>query len=127
MFYVLSSYLLTLILYKQYLEKGTLNLLNYWIRRFFRIYPLLTIALFFELYLGSYDRKTLLGIFFLYGLKGVYWTIYIEMRYYVIMPFIVWAFAKIENLYIKFGTMFSITCIGFYYHYYLNFIGEAKD
>ena len=122
MFYVLSSYLLTLILYKQYLEKGTLNIINYWIRRIFRIYPMLTIALIFEYFLGRFDMKSLLGIYFLYALRGVYWTIYIEMRYYILMPLLVFVFGNIKNLYIKFSLMAGVTGIGFYYHYYLNFV-----
>jgi peptidoglycan/LPS O-acetylase OafA/YrhL len=127
MFYVLSSYLLTLILYTQYLEKGTLNLINYIIRRFFRIYPILTIALILEYFLGRFDLRNLIGIFFLYNLKGVYWTIYIEMRFYVIIPLIVWIFANIKNSYLKFSFMGVITIIGYVYHYYLNFILDGKS
>jgi peptidoglycan/LPS O-acetylase OafA/YrhL len=123
MFYVLSSYLLTLILYKQYMEKGTLNLINYWIRRFFRIYPLLTLVLIFEYFLVKrYDFETLIGIYFLYNCEGIYWTIFIEMRFYIIIPIVVFIFAKVQNLYKKFTLMLLITIIGYAYHYYLNYI-----
>lgn len=127
MFFVLSSYLLTLILYKQYIEKETLNLINYWIRRFFRIYPLLTLALIFEYFIGRYDSDTLFGIYFLYALKGVYWTIYIEMRYYILIPLIVWIFGNIKNLHMKFFTMFGFTLLGIIYHYYLNFVAGGYN
>jgi peptidoglycan/LPS O-acetylase OafA/YrhL len=122
MFFVLSAYLLTGQLYKQYMEKNTINFLNYWVRRFFRIYPVLILALIVEYYTQRLNNKQIEGIFFLTGIVGFYWAIYLEMRFYVIIPLIVYIFAKIKNLYYKFLTMFIITILGFCYHFYLNFL-----
>lgn len=124
MFYVLSSYLLTGQLYKQYMEKNQLNIVNYWIRRFFRIYPCLIIALICEYLTGRLTNYQIRNIFTLTGVVGFYWAIYIEMRFYVIVPLIVLLFANLKNFKVKFSVMFLLTFLGFFYHYYLNFMVE---
>jgi peptidoglycan/LPS O-acetylase OafA/YrhL len=127
-FFILSSYLLTMQLYKQYIEKNTLNLANYCVRRIFRIYPCLICALICEYFTKRLSVFEIKNIFFLTGFVGFYWAIYIEMRFYVVIPIIVLIFGKIKNLFTKFFLMSIITAVGFYYHYYLNFqITDPKN
>lgn len=125
MFYVLSSYLLTGQLYKQYLEKNTLNIANYCVRRFFRIYPCLTVALACEYFTSRLTNFQIRSVFTLTGIVGFYWAIYIEMRFYVLVPFIVLLFAHLKNFVLKFTVMLVLTLVGFFYHYYLNFIVDV--
>lgn len=122
MFYVLSAYLLTMQLYKQYLEKKKMNILNYSIRRIFRIYPVLILALICEYYTGRLNSQQIKGIFFLTGAVGFYWAIYVEMRYYLVIPILVYLFAKIESLFKKYLLMLGLTFVFLFYHYYLNFL-----
>jgi len=122
MFYVLSAYLLTGQLYKQYLEKNQINICNYWIRRFFRIYPCLMLALFCEYLTGRLTNYQIWNIFCLTGIVGFYWAIYVEMRFYIIVPLIVVIFAKIRNFILKFSLMLALFLLGFFYHFYLNFM-----
>ena len=125
MFFVLSSYLLTLQLYESYLEKNNMNVLNYFIKRFFRIYPCLTIALVFDCFIvGRITFNETWNVYLLTGLIDLYWAIYIEMRWYFIIPLVVFIFVKIKNLKLKFGLMIILTMISLYWHFYMNFIEE---
>jgi len=59
------------------------------------------------------------------GIVGFYWAIYIEMRFYLLVPLLVLLFANLKNFILKFSVMFLLTILGFFYHYYLNFIVEV--
>ena len=125
MFFVLSSYLLTLQLYESYIEKNNMNVINYFIKRFFRIYPCLTIALVVDCFIVR--RITFYeawNVYLLTGLIDLYWAIYIEMRWYVLIPVVAFIYAKIKNYYIKFGSMIAITIASLMWHYYMNFLDD---
>ena len=113
LFFVLSSFLLTL----PFIKKGEnaqnkTFLLNYLFRRFFRIYPLyflyLLLALVTSLTIWKlFDHHTPVGIpfvlsfneflehlFLLQG-KGVTWSILVEFRYYFILPILALTYSVI--------------------------------
>lgn len=119
-FFVLSSYLLTSILYKSFKKKKSFNLLNYFIKRILRIYPLLIIGLALEVIIHKLEAKGAVEIFFLISAKGIYWTIYIEMRAYLLIPLFVYLFAKkhpIKNAnYISFHTAFIL--LAYIFHFF---------
>lgn len=110
LFFILSSFLLTypfLLKEKKAFEKDAL--INFTVRRFFRIYPLFVAYLFFafgsSLLVGNILGKAETGIpfyltfpellnhVFLQNGKGVTWSILVEFRYYFILPLIGYLFA----------------------------------
>ena len=103
LFYVLSSFLLTFQLYKRKEETDNMNVLNYFVKRLFRIYPCLTIALIFEYYFQTFSLtlSQIISIFLLYGNYKIYWTIYVEMRSYIFLPLVVLLFHKIRSVKLK--------------------------
>jgi peptidoglycan/LPS O-acetylase OafA/YrhL len=104
LFFVLSSFLLTLPFVRKGAEAGTKNfLMNYSLRRFFRVYPLyflyLLLGLMTSLALWTiFDLKKPIGIPFFLTLtdffehlllvqgKGVTWSILVEFHYYFMLP-----------------------------------------
>jgi peptidoglycan/LPS O-acetylase OafA/YrhL len=106
LFFVLSSFLLTLPLLKETTDIYNGRLwLNYAVRRFFRIYPLFVLAVLIKLYLLSahYDFEVpdsyLVKEFFLHLTlqkgRGVLWTIAVEFKFYFILPFIALLFVRV--------------------------------
>ena len=99
LFFVLSAYLLDRQIAQAYLQKrtGTFYWANYLLRRFLRIFPLYAIALF--IYLGlshmgfsaSLDSMADVGEHLLLQKgKGVFWSIPVEFKYYLISPLLLW-------------------------------------
>lgn len=104
LFFVLSSFLLTLPFIKKGAEaKSKTFLMNYFLRRFFRIYPLyfiyLLLGLITSLLLWKiFNLNKPVGIPFFLSFKdfvkqllliegrGVTWSILVEFRYYFILP-----------------------------------------
>lgn len=104
LFFILSSFLLTLPFIKKGNDSKNKNfLMNYLLRRFFRIYPLyfiyLLLGLITSLVLWKiFDLNKPVGIPFVLSLtdffehlvliqgKGVTWSILVEFRYYFVLP-----------------------------------------
>lgn len=102
MFFVLSGFLITTLLIKEKLKYGKVNIVNFFVRRFLRIFPILYIYLlavylvniFFDLklvsdnfigpllYLNNFDfyNKT--------WLTGHTWSLAVEEQFYIIWPFL---------------------------------------
>lgn len=102
LFFILSSFLLTL----QFLDKKEESLLsakvwlNYFTRRFFRIYPLFTVVMlvswafsgsgyFGSGYFAMDGLKDVVSRLTLQTAKGVEWSILVEFRYYLALPVMV--------------------------------------
>ena len=121
-FFVLSSYLLTQKLYEDYVKKNETNLLNYFNRRFFRIYPCLTVCLIFDYLTNGKTFDQIISIYFLYGNYHFYWTIYVEMRFYLVFPIFSYTFSKIKLNSLKILTslllIIGFVCFSFFYNGY---------
>lgn len=91
LFFSLSAYLLT----HQFLCKGFSKeiIVDYFISRFFRIYPLLFIAVLVYYYLGTAGinnaRDVLLALTFQKGFAHL-WIIPVQFKFYFILPIFVW-------------------------------------
>lgn len=130
LFFVLSSFLLTIPLLKETtnLYSGRLWL-NYAIRRFFRIYPLYIIAVVvwyyrlaarydFRIPLSDLFEKIYLHLALQLG-KGVFWTIAVEFKFYFILPLFVFLFVRVykRNLLLSALTVGAIIMLViFFYH-----------
>jgi peptidoglycan/LPS O-acetylase OafA/YrhL len=100
LFFVLSAFLLTRALIKK--DQATLRdkktWLEYFFRRFFRIYPLYTVTLlsFVFIYPPKFSESFSIGEalkhFFLFKGQGYLWTIPMEIKYYFLLPLFVAGF-----------------------------------
>ena len=112
-FFVISGFVITQSLYKDYLIDGTISFAQFYIRRFKRIYPLLitviisTLILFFLFgHLTQTHRVIKSGFFSIIGLSNLYylkkendyfvsdaepflhtWSLGVEEQFYFIFPF----------------------------------------
>jgi len=104
LFFVLSSFLLT----RQFLLSTTLtpkSLLYYFIKRFLRIYPLFLVTALICCLFGLYSRtfyhfaepSTIMKMLLLIDCPGAFWTIPVEMQYYVFIPIISFILIKSEK------------------------------
>ena len=113
LFFLLSSFLLTLPLLRKKKEVLSLSVMShYWQRRFFRIYPLYTLYLLLGVVstwlIAAAFGKSGLGIPFeldWYGFinhmllleaRGGTWSIAVEFKFYFILPVLVWVIAFIH-------------------------------
>ena len=112
LFFVLSSFLLTLPFIKKQGEAKSFNfLLNYFSRRFFRIYPLYFIYLLLALATSKLAAivhygeskgipfyltfKDFIEHLFLIQGKEVTWSIVVEFHYYFVLPFVALAYSVV--------------------------------
>jgi len=114
LFFLLSSFLLTLALLKKRREVLSFPVMShYWQRRFFRIYPLYTIYLLLAIIstfvIATFFGKSGVGIPFaldwhaflnhliLQEGKGVTWSIAVEFKFYFILPIFVFGIVLTRN------------------------------
>lgn len=104
-FFILSAYLLTSQLFYEVEKKQTINLKNFYIRRFFRIYPLFIIALLLYTlsYLDDWFPRILYNLvfidnFFNETIIPVGWSLAIEVQFYVVLPFLILICYKIGRM-----------------------------
>lgn len=121
-FYILSG----LTLYKVYIESRTFNLINlkkFYLKRFFRIYPLLwvIITIYLIFVVSNFDFKTIiLNYSGLFGIidwshpigTGV-WSIGNELCFYILFP-LFWMMINRQKPFLLIGTVFLI-------HLYFSF------
>ncbi|GGY82483.1 hypothetical protein GCM10011613_29100 [Cellvibrio zantedeschiae] len=132
LFFLLSAFLLTL----PFLEKGRdafkiAPLANYFLRRFFRIYPLYIFFLLFCFISGNYLWVLLglpkpLGVPYILSLQQIYehiflidgvgvsWSILVEFRFYFILPLIAFLYAVVfkNNVYLSVATTLLLIALG---------------
>ncbi|WP_214071306.1 acyltransferase [Mucilaginibacter sp. dw_454] len=101
LFFVLSGFLITSILLKERVAKGSVSLQRFYIRRIFRIVPaayaflflVCLLNLFLPLHIGL--RDFLASLFFLKNLPmpnepftAHFWSLAVEVQFYIIFPFL---------------------------------------
>ena len=106
LFFILSAFLLTIQwLDKKEIKKG--DVIKFYIKRFFRIFPCyitVLIAVYFIKYIPNIE--TLIKHIFLLEGMGHFWTIPVEFMFYLIIPLIIYIMFKIKNK--KLSTAFLI-------------------
>lgn len=104
LFFVLSAFLLTL----QWMKEDKVNIKNiknFYIKRFFRIYPCYIVTLIVALIIGYFDNfvDIIKHTFLIEGI-GHLWTIPVEFIFYIIIPFLFIILKKMKNT--KFKILF---------------------
>jgi peptidoglycan/LPS O-acetylase OafA/YrhL len=106
LFFVLSGFLISGLLFSEYKNTGNISIKRFWTRRAFKIYPpfytliLLTIIYCLLIY-KSVPREVLGDIFFLQNyaprLWGHGWSLAIEEHFYVVLPLLLAAMVRISK------------------------------
>jgi peptidoglycan/LPS O-acetylase OafA/YrhL len=110
-FFIISGFLITTLLLKERVLKGSVSFKNFYIRRSLRIFPVAYLYIFILIILGYLFHYPLTGtnilttIFYLKNFPtagtwqtGHFWTLSVEEQFYLIVPFILIANT---NRYIK--------------------------
>lgn len=125
LFFLLSSFLLTLPLLKKGREVLSFKVMShYWQRRFFRIYPLYTVYLLFAVVCTWYflrttgntdlvvpfelDWRGFVKHMALLDGAGVTWSIAVEFKFYFVLPFLVLAISYVRSFGYKAVILFFI-------------------
>jgi len=104
LFFVLSGFLISGLLFSEFKRTGKLNLPRFWIRRGFKIYPafytLIIVTALFSLFAsGRVPGVILSDIFFLQNyvrpLWGHGWSLAVEEHFYVILPILLWGLTRL--------------------------------
>jgi peptidoglycan/LPS O-acetylase OafA/YrhL len=119
LFFVLSGYLLSLQLYSKLMNSDSMGLPSYFIRRFFRIYPLYLLALLFDLCIRRIDFDLFIKLVVLNDIYKQYWTIFEETKAYLLIPLFVWLLYIIKSTLAK--TIVISTSIALFVIWYLVF------
>lgn len=134
MFFVLSGYLITFLLLKEYDKKGTISYKNFYIRRILRIWPLYYLALIIACLIGlvqgeNYSTSTLLFyVFFMPNVPYIFggvihlvaplWSVGVEEQFYLFWP---WLFKFRKNLYlIMWGIIITFLLLKLFLRVYEN-------
>ncbi len=137
-FFVLSGFLLFYQLYKKDEPLTTSRLWTYVKKRLFRILPLYYFSLFFIVFVLRHDilfadggiRTIINNILFIRDIRPdgapkltinpVYWSLVVEMHFYILLPIFYYIFYKIKKIYL----FFLVILLGVAYRSILVFVIE---
>lgn len=117
LFFVLSAFLLSRQILTSPIEKlmSFRYWLNYFLRRFFRIFPLFAIALAVYVLFHNWDYNkfpstwgTAWYVLILQEKASVFWTVAVEFKFYLILPFIVLLFRKFMHDFRQTTVVFAV-------------------
>lgn len=107
LFFVISGYIITTLLLREYIKNSTINVKHFFARRIFRILPLYYLILIFSAFLLNFSPSIITIILcftFLSNIAGALnmgwlssphvWSIGVEEQFYICWPFIVKNFKK---------------------------------
>jgi peptidoglycan/LPS O-acetylase OafA/YrhL len=125
LFFILSAYLLTReMLARKSIDKEVLT--SYFIKRIFRIYPVLIVTLILLSLIPSFSKNmfggrewSFIDNFFLIYPEGNFWAISVEFEYYLIIPIL--CIFVIKNIKFKNIIALILILISIYLYYYVNF------
>lgn len=143
-FFVLSGFLITFLLIREKLDHGKIHILQFWVRRILRIWPVYFFCVFFGFVLFPYF-KSLFGqagaetanpinyITFLSNFDiinnglpdasvlGILWSVAIEEQFYLVWPLLLFLF-PIRHYWIPFSVVIISSVVFRIYHdeYYLR-------
>lgn len=122
LFFVLSGFLVSGLLFSEYKRNGKINAGRFLIRRGFKIYPsfylfILTSIVFFAVFYHSYFfRSSIVSeVFFLQSyIRGMWshtWSLAVEEHFYIILVIVTYLFAKFNRLQTGWIAFFFISMI----------------
>ncbi len=114
LFFVLSSFLLTSQFLKPKIKLGSWKLwIIYLKKRLVRIYPLYVVVLLGYLLLWGYPSDKFFRHLFLIEGESCFWTIVVEVKYYFILPAIVYVIIRLinKNLWLFGAFLFAVYLI----------------
>jgi peptidoglycan/LPS O-acetylase OafA/YrhL len=150
-FFVISGFLITSLLLKEHKKNGAINVKKFYLRRFFRIFPVAYLFIGFMFGLnyvlhlqipGAYFLATLFYVSNIGGLIrhkdtignslliGHFWSLSLEEQYYIIYPIFFKFFLKylplliISTIFLINIVMFSTSHIYFFYYFQGILIGS---
>ncbi|MBP3240610.1 MAG: acyltransferase [Oribacterium sp.] len=79
------------------LKQKVLLYLGFYLKRIIRIYPAFTVVLAVSVFIGYLDVPEALKNFFLVEGRGHFWTLPVEMKFYLVTPLIAVAFSVLKK------------------------------
>lgn len=116
-FFLLSSFLLSMALFKSVERTGGIEIRRFYLHRFFRLYPLFLVALLFYglprfEFLARWGWLSLLFVdnVFAKSIIPVGWSLSVEVQFYLFLPFIILFVAKCRRplLWLSLITLFTV-------------------
>ncbi|MXN91971.1 acyltransferase family protein [Flavobacterium sp. Sd200] len=107
-FFILSGFLIHSGTRREFEKTNTVSWKNYFMRRFFRIYPPFLVCLIFSYVLGKYFQSnmisnedfgnlfahiTMISTYFTHyfeNINAIFWTVIVEVHFYIIYPVLWW-------------------------------------